>query len=467
MDYKGNFRNLLTDSFSITLSNFNSKLINLKRDKYTKMEETANDTAKRTKEAIDKIIESKLRGEKPTIVDTGEKKKDATYIRYKSSSALSNDDDKSRIIKIVDKQVDPMLPPSFKIKKVPQGPSDAPEPVLHEQAKKLSAEDQKKWYIPPVVSNWKNTNGFAISIDKRMASISNDSEEKYVNDNFSNLSEALEVADKQAREEIKLRAKMQKKLLQQKAIEKENRLREIAKAARQKRLGRGRKSRWDDEDDDEDEKEDDDKVNKTNASKESVFNKNEGDLNPERRRNIEKFEKSAAERREILRNERRKKAEKELRMASVGSVTKAKILSSERDITERVALRVSDRTSKEKSETQYDSRLFLQAAGANTLNGEDQVYDKPLFNTHDAMNDLYSHGSANRGYDEDDFAESQIGKFTSENRYESLKPNKEKPVSKQSQGPIQFEKETTIQEPEEYNQDYGLNENQKKKQKLS
>ncbi|GME84259.1 unnamed protein product [[Candida] boidinii] len=83
------------------------------------------------------------------------------------------------------------------------------------------------------------------------------------------------------------------------------------------------------------------------------------------------------------------------------------------------------------------------------------------------MNDLYSHGSANRGYDEDDFAESQIGKFTSENRYESLKPNKEKPVSKQSQGPIQFEKETTIQEPEEYNQDYGLNENQKKKQKLS
>lgn len=427
------------------------------------MEESAIDTAKRTKEAIDKIIDSKLRGEKPTIVGTGEKKKDATYIRYKSSSALSDDDNKSRIIKIVDKQVDPMLPPSFKIKKVPQGPSDAPEPVLHEQAKKLSAEDQKKWYIPPVVSNWKNTNGFAISIDKRMASISNDSEEKYVNDNFSNLSEALEVADKQAREEIKLRAKMQKKLLQQKAIEKENRLREIAEAARQKRLGRGRKSRWDDDDEEKDE----DEVNKNNSSKVNVGIKNEGDLNPERRKNIENYEKTAAERREILRNERRRKAEKELRMASVGTVTKAKILSNERDITERVALRVSDRTSKEKSETQYDSRLFLQAAGTNTLNGEDQLYDKPLFSTQDAMNDLYSHGNANRGYDEDDFAESQIGKFTSENRYESLKSNTEKKVGKQSHGPVQFAKETTIQEPEDHNESYGLKTNQKKKQKLS
>lgn len=64
---------------------------------------------------------------------------------------------------------DPLEPPRFKGKKVPRGPPSPPPPVLRSPPRKVTAQEQKEWMIPPCVSNWKNNKGYTIPLDKRLA----------------------------------------------------------------------------------------------------------------------------------------------------------------------------------------------------------------------------------------------------------------------------------------------------------
>src|ERR1700712_5804493 len=74
-----------------------------------------------------------------------------------------------RIMKIVERQQDPLEPPRFKHKKIPRGPPSPPPPVLRSPPRKATASEQKEWMIPPCISNWKNNKGFTIPLDKRLA----------------------------------------------------------------------------------------------------------------------------------------------------------------------------------------------------------------------------------------------------------------------------------------------------------
>src|ERR1700712_6055981 len=74
-----------------------------------------------------------------------------------------------RIMKIVERQQDPLEPPRFKHKKIPRGPPSPPPPVLRSPPRKATAAEQKEWAIPPCISNWKNNKGFTIPLDKRLA----------------------------------------------------------------------------------------------------------------------------------------------------------------------------------------------------------------------------------------------------------------------------------------------------------
>ena len=58
-----------------------------------------------------------------------------------------------------------------------------------------------------------------------------------INDNFAKFSEALYIADKHAREEVKLRTEMQTQLAMKQKREKEEQLRELAQRAREERAG--------------------------------------------------------------------------------------------------------------------------------------------------------------------------------------------------------------------------------------
>lgn len=129
-------------------------------------EEVAN-TAARTQAALEKLISGKIKAAQPkNVQNKGEQ--GVSYVRY--TPGQGNDDgSKQRIIKMVDVVEDPLEPPRFKAKKIPRGPPSPPAPILRSPPRKITAQDQKDWMIPPCVSNWKNNKGYTIPLDKRLA----------------------------------------------------------------------------------------------------------------------------------------------------------------------------------------------------------------------------------------------------------------------------------------------------------
>jgi SNW domain-containing protein 1 len=207
-------------------------------------EEEAMSVAEKTKAALERIVQGKIKAAQPkNVVSTSGggsgTNKDPTYIRYTPSQVQGNDSlnsgAKQRIIRMVDAPVDPMAPPSFLHKKVPRGPPSPPAPVMHSPPRKLSAKEQAEWVIPPCISNWKNTKGYTIPLDKRLAADGRGLQELTINDNFAKFSEALYAADRHAREEVRQRNLMQQKLAQKEKDAEEEKLRELAQKAREER----------------------------------------------------------------------------------------------------------------------------------------------------------------------------------------------------------------------------------------
>lgn len=203
-------------------------------------DDTVQETANRTQAALQKIVESKVASSKPkSAVATGaDGKSNATYIRYTPSNMMGESSQvqhRQRIIKLVDVQEDPLAPPKFKHTKVPARPPSPPPPVLRSPPRKLTAQDQKDWYIPPSVSNWKNPKGYTIAIDKRMASDGRNLQTATINDNFAKLAESLAVADNKMRSEVSQRNAMRKKLKEKEEEERNERMRQLAQNAKEER----------------------------------------------------------------------------------------------------------------------------------------------------------------------------------------------------------------------------------------
>ncbi|KAJ3085800.1 SNW domain-containing protein 1, partial [Quaeritorhiza haematococci] len=333
-------------------------------------EETVKDITEKTRLALEKIVDSKIKASQPKQVT--EKAKGPTYIRYTPSnqSAVHNAGASTRIIRMVEAPVDPFEPPRFKHKKVPRGPPSPPAPVMHSPPRKVSAEEQKNWVIPPCISNWKNAKGYTIPLDKRLAADGRGVQEVVVNDNFAKLSEALLIADRHAREEVRIRAEMQSKLAAKEKKEKEEKLRMLAQKAREERAGivssssggraAGAAPGSDSESDEEEER----------GGRGGV----DEDLTEE--------EMAAIREREEIRREKQRQRERELRMSHMGAETKAKVMAKtgERDISEKIALGVAQ--PKLSKESMFDSRLFNQSSGISSGFGKEDsynIYDKPLF----------------------------------------------------------------------------------------
>ena len=212
-------------------------------------EEVAEQTQK-TKDALAKLVSGAVAAQKPKNVQ-GLKRNDPTYVRYSPANQMgSNERKNDRIMKIVERQQDPMEPPKFKHKKIPRGPPSPPPPVMHSPPRKLTAEDQEAWKIPPPVSNWKNPKGYTVPLDKRLAADGRGLQDVTINDKFAQFAEALFTADRHARDEVKQRAAMQQKLAEKEREQKEEQLRLLAQKAREERFmatrnqrGGGRRSR--------------------------------------------------------------------------------------------------------------------------------------------------------------------------------------------------------------------------------
>ncbi|CAH2351290.1 pre-mRNA-processing protein 45 [[Candida] railenensis] len=199
-----------------------------------------------TAETIQKILSESLG------VDKNQKKDEVSYVNYESKSIVGDVGDsdevegsggRGRVLQIRNFQEDPMLPPKFKLRKNRHKDPSPPPPILKKNSSggaPLTKEDKEKWNIPSAISNWKNNQGFTISLDKRMAA-NDQSQEGDLGLNvekFGNLSQALEDADKKAREEITIRNELMRELAIKEQKEKEEKLRELAEASRRERYKR-------------------------------------------------------------------------------------------------------------------------------------------------------------------------------------------------------------------------------------
>uniref|UniRef100_A0A7N8X1B9 SNW domain-containing protein 1 n=1 Tax=Mastacembelus armatus TaxID=205130 RepID=A0A7N8X1B9_9TELE len=201
-------------------------------------EEAVKELTEKTRAALDKQVSQKIAAAMP--VRAADKQAPAQYIRYTPSQqgVAFNSGAKQRVIRMVEMQKDPMEPPRFKInKKIPRGPPSPPAPVMHSPSRKMTVKEQQEWKIPPCISNWKNAKGYTIPLDKRLAADGRGLQTVHINENFAKLAEALYIADRKAREAVEMRAQVEKKMAQKEKEKKEEKLRELAQMARDRRAG--------------------------------------------------------------------------------------------------------------------------------------------------------------------------------------------------------------------------------------
>eukprot|EP01125_Pyxidicula_operculata_P006575 TRINITY_DN226_c0_g1_i1.p1 TRINITY_DN226_c0_g1~~TRINITY_DN226_c0_g1_i1.p1 ORF type:complete len:454 (-),score=160.31 TRINITY_DN226_c0_g1_i1:94-1455(-) len=243
---------------------------------------------------------------------------------------------------MVEMPKDPLEPPKFKHKKVPFIPDEPPVPVMHSPPRKISKDEREAWRIPPCISNWKNNKGYVIPLDKRLATDGRGLQEAGINDAFAKLSEALYIAESNARDEVSKRNAIKKAIELKQQEELEEKLKNVAMQTRMQRA--------------------------------AIDKEAEKEETEEER--IERIE------REEIREQRRREREREHRLQQRGPAAKKKSKlsrDSQRDIGEKIALGEQVPRS---MESMYDQRLFNQNQGLDSGFGEDEdynIYDKRLF----------------------------------------------------------------------------------------
>lgn len=396
-------------------------------------EDEVAEQMEKTKNALAGLVDGAVAAQKPKNVKGGSRA-DPTFVRYTPANQMGGASDESagkndRIMKIVERQQDPMEPPKFRHKKIPRGPPSPPPPVMQSPPRKLTAEDQEAWKIPPPVSNWKNPKGYTVPLDKRLAADGRGLQDVSINDKFAQFAEALFTADRHAREEVRLRAQMQQKLAEKEKAQKEDHLRELAQRAREQRAGgsgggggpRETRSR-----------------SRSASRSPSPYSSRSRSATPS-------DDEGAARERERLRRERRQDAERQLRQSRMGTERRIQHMAREqnRDVSEKVALGLAKPT--QSSETMWDSRLFNQTSGLSAGFNEDNPYDKPLFAAQDAINSIYR-PRAQVDVDDEETADTEMSKLQKTNRFEVLGKAKEGfrgATDENREGPVQFEKDTT------------------------
>ncbi|KAJ7217177.1 pre-mRNA-processing protein 45 [Mycena pura] len=396
-------------------------------------EDEVQETAERTRAALEKLVTGKIKAAQPKHVPDSVGQ--TSYIRYTPGQQNGSAALKQRIIKMSTVVEDPLEPPRFKHKKIPRGPPSPPPPVLRSPPRKATPQEQKEWMIPPCISNWKNNKGFTIPLDKRLAADGRGLQDVHINDNFAKFSEALFVADRHAREEVRQRSLMQQKLAQKEKASKEENLRMVAKRARAAAFAPKPTAA-------------------TQAAMKSSLaeygSDSGGGSGSEDEDKGSEEDEEAAKIRDEMRKEKRREREREMRMNNMGTEQRAKMLARQqnRDISEKIALGLAKPTLSK--ESMLDSRLFNQESLSGSFADEDSynLYDRPLFHGSTAAAAIYkARGNITEG-NEDSFGggtEEGIGKALDNDRFGlgQAQHGFEGAADQEiREGPVQFEKDT-------------------------
>ncbi|GAP91744.1 putative snw protein 1 [Rosellinia necatrix] len=390
-------------------------------------EDEVAQTTEKTKAALAALVGSAVQAQKPKNLNTNTKR-EATYVKYTPSNHMGNNSKKQDyIMRIVERQKDPMEPPKFKHKKIPRGPPSPPPPILRSPPRKLTAEDQEAFKIPPVVSNWKNPRGFTVPLDKRLAADGRGLQDVTINDKFAQFSESLFMADRHAREEVRQRALMQQRLAEKEKAQKEDSLRMLAQKAREERSGASRRRNSRDSGD-------------SRSRSRSYSYSDSGS----------ESEDSGVREREKARAEKRQAEERKLRQSRMGAERRIQVMAREqnRDISEKIALGLAKPTAQ--AESMYDSRLFNQSSGFDSGFNEDNPYDKPLFAAQDAINSIYHPSQNMEDLDDEAAGDREMAKIQKTSRFgEALGRGTFKGAAdaEAREGPVQFERDSTGNDP--------------------
>ncbi|KAJ7204303.1 pre-mRNA-processing protein 45 [Mycena rebaudengoi] len=326
-------------------------------------EEEVQETAEKTRQALEKLVTGKIKAAQPKHIP--DSVGHTAFIRYTPGQQNGEAGLKQRIIKMSTVVEDPLEPPRFKHKKIPRGPPSPPPPVLRSPPRKATAAEQKEWMIPPCISNWKNNKGFTIPLDKRLAADGRGLQDVHINDNFAKFSEALFVADRHAREEVRQRSGESP---------------HHAQRAREERGGFVPKP-----------------TAATQAALKSTLADYGSDSGSGSASEAEDSgeDEEARKIRDDMRKEKRREREREMRMNNMGTEQRAKQMARQqnRDISEKVALGLAKPTLSK--ESMLDSRLFNQESLAGNFADEDSynLYDRPLFHGSTAAAAIYKLGA--------------------------------------------------------------------------
>jgi len=269
-----------------------------------------------------------------------------------------------------------------------------------------------------------------VPLDKRLAADGRGLQDVQINDKFAQFSEALFMADRHAREEVRQRAMMQQRLAEKERAQKEEHLRELAQQARAERAGGNRR--------------------RSSRSRSGSRSYSGSEYSGSDSEDSERERREA--RREKLREEERK-----LRQSRMGAERRAQVMAREmdRDISEKIALGLAKPT--QSKEGMYDSRLFNQSSGFDSGFNEDNHYDRPLFAAQDAISSIYR-PRANMDDDDDEAAgDKEMARIQKGSRFgEALGRGTFKGTEETEarSGPVQFEKDTA----DPFNVDKFLNE---------
>lgn len=187
-----------------------------------------------TREMIEKIL---LKAENGDVTTN-----QPTLVTF-TPNTLTESDPRGRTLEISNYKEDPMLPPKFKLRKNREKEPLPPPPILKSApTEKITKEVKDKWHIPSAVSNWKNNQGFAIALDKRVHAASGGSANDgpaFNIEKFGQLSLALESADKDARAQLAERNAQRKQLALKEQADKERQLKELLERSRHSSGKRG------------------------------------------------------------------------------------------------------------------------------------------------------------------------------------------------------------------------------------
>ncbi|KAI1814772.1 SKIP/SNW domain-containing protein [Poronia punctata] len=394
-------------------------------------QEQVTETTEKTKAALAALVGSAVASQKPKTLNINSKR-EATYVRYTPANQMGDNSKKQdRIMKIVERQKDPMEPPKFKHKKIPRGPPSPPPPILRSPPRKLTAEDQEAWKIPPPVSNWKNPKGFTVPLDKRLAADGRGLQDVTINDKFAQFSEALFMADRHAREEVRQRALMQQRLAEKEKAQKDESLRMLAQKAREERAGTSRRRHS---------RESSRSPSRSRSRSRSYSYSGSGSDS----------EDSEIREREKARAEKRREEERKLRQSRMGAERRIQVMAREqnRDISEKIALGLAKPTTQ--AESMYDSRLFNRSSGFDSGFNEDNPYDKPLFAAQDAINSIYRPSQNMEDFEDEAAGDREMDKIQKTSRFgEALGRGTFNGAAdaEAREGPVQFERDTAGNDP--------------------